>query len=207
MEQNTETIIETKPKKRNIFVIIGIVAVVLVIASAAFLGGQLLNRKGSGLSFLPIGNNPGSISLSGVFNLEPAPELPTTEPEVVGIFSERKDNTIYVQKIPMSPEGGGVIAVAGAVSAGDEAPTGPAFSTGGPIVEVVVTSETLIYVDVTPLDQQSGDSEVIQQVVEIGTLDDLSVQTMITVWGRKVGDRVIAELILYSIPVTSFSAP
>lgn len=201
MEQNVETKSNRKPGMRMIFIIIGILAGIFVIAMAAFLGGQLLNRKASGMSLMPIGNSPGSVS-SGVINIESAQEIPTTEPEVVGIFSERKDNTIFVQEIPMSPEGGGVI-----VAGGDGgASTGPAFSTGGPIVEVVVTSDTLIYVDVTQIDFQSGNTEGIQQEIEGGSLDDVNNQTMMTVWGRKVGDRVIADVILYSNPVI-FTTP
>jgi hypothetical protein len=41
----------------------------------------------------------------------------------------------------------------------------------------------------------------IQQVVAPGSLDDLTTQTMITVWGRKVGDRVIADVIAFLNPV------
>ena len=51
-----------------------------------------------------------------------------------------------------------------------------------------------------PMDTSSGPEEVsqasIQQVVREATLDELNSQMMITVWGRKDGDRIIADLLL-----------
>jgi hypothetical protein len=37
--------------------------------------------------------------------------------------------------------------------------------------------------------------------VAAGSLDDLTAQTMIMVWGRKNGDRIIADVISYSNPI------
>ena len=75
----------------------------------------------------------------------------------------------------------------------------------GPKVEIVVTNETTIYRETTALAEppsvESGETQTIQQTVEESTLDDLNSQSMVTVWGRKSGDRIIAEVLFYSNPV------
>jgi hypothetical protein len=72
---------------------------------------------------------------------------------------------------------------------------------GGPKFEVVVTAGTLVYHDVTepPARHPSGnDPRVIQQAVEEGTLDDLiPSQSLVMTWGRKSGDRIVAEVMVY----------
>jgi hypothetical protein len=75
----------------------------------------------------------------------------------------------------------------------------------GPKVEVVVTNETTVYRETTdlggPPDLKSGETETIQQTVEESTLDELNSQSMVSVWGRKSGDRIIADVVFYSNPV------
>ena len=74
----------------------------------------------------------------------------------------------------------------------------------GPKVEVVVTSETLIYCDVTAMSMEppeNNETTTVQQVVEPCTLDDLTSDTMLMVWGRKSGDRIIADVVVFSKPV------
>jgi hypothetical protein len=43
-------------------------------------------------------------------------------------------------------------------------------------------------------------SPTIQQVVQPGTLDDLGQDSMITVWGQKTGNRIIADVLVYTLP-------
>jgi hypothetical protein len=40
----------------------------------------------------------------------------------------------------------------------------------------------------------------VQQVVELSTIDDISPQSSISVWGRKAGDRIIADVIVFHSP-------
>ena len=76
----------------------------------------------------------------------------------------------------------------------------------GPKVEVVVTSATIIYQDTTDFSQaHPGENTTIQETVGEGTLDDLNSDSMIRVWGRRSGDRVIAEILYYSSPVLMMS--
>jgi hypothetical protein len=84
---------------------------------------------------------------------------------------------------------------------GDSVTGSPVGMGGGPRLEVVVTAETLVYHDTThpPARRPSGnDPREIQQTVEEGTLDDLvTSQSLIMAWGRKSGDRIIAEVLVY----------
>jgi hypothetical protein len=208
MEQNLEPEIETKPNKKKGLIIAGVIAGVIVIAAAAFIAGRFLNQRLAPTGLISVGGGEGGV-VSMAVEFSPAPELPTTAPEVSGIYAERQDNTIYVQTFSMDTgSGGGVIVSSSSVSSSDDPSvvvSGP--SNSGPKVEVVVTNDTLIYADVTPITMNPGEETTkIQQVVEPGNLDDLTTQTMITVWGRKVGDRVIADVIAYSNPVT-FTTP
>jgi hypothetical protein len=211
MEQNVEPMVEKKPGKKKVFLILGIVLGVIVIAGAAFLAGRLLNGSGSSLGLLPLAGQGGNMVSMNV-QIEPAPELPTTQPTLVGNFVERQDNSLFVQEFSMDAgaQGGVVVSsssvsVGGTSSGGVDAPSVQVVvgAADGPKVEVVVTNDTLIYKDVTPMNfsPDSGD-QVIQQVVETGSLDDLNSTTMVQVWGRQVGDRVIADVIFYSLPVT-----
>ena len=67
-------------------------------------------------------------------------------------------------------------------------------TTSGPKVEVVITGETIVYRTSYEISEIS-----VQQAVEETTLDDLNSEMMITVWGRKNGDRIIADISLLNI--------
>ena len=174
---------------------------ILVVGAAAFLAGQMLNSSVNPLGMFGLGG-PGDV-VSFAINVIPAEELPKTAPEVTGLFLERKDNTIVVSSIPLKAGGGGVVVEKGS---GGEAVSGvPADLDSGPKVEVVITNETTIYRETTdlggPPDIKSGETTTVQQTVEESTLDELNSQSMVTVWGRKSGDRIIAEVLFYSNPV------
>jgi hypothetical protein len=69
-------------------------------------------------------------------------------------------------------------------------------------VEVIVTVETIVYRENTEFSNPVvGQAFSIQQTVEESTLDDLNTQTLVTVWGRRNGDRVIADVFLYMNPL------
>ncbi len=198
MNENLQPVIEEKKPKKKAFLIVGIAAGVLILVAAAFFAGRLLNGQGTGLMF-PFGNGIGSV-LSNSIILEPAPEIPTTEAEVIGTFAERKDNTIFVEEFSMSAEGGGV---AVSVIGGDESGSGSGESTtSNPKVEIVASKNTLIYADVTSWDQLQNEVESIQQVVELSSLENITPQAFVEVWGRKVGDRVIADVIVFTNPMS-----
>jgi hypothetical protein len=181
--------------KKTIRMIGAIVALALFLAGAAFVGGRLLN--GQGLASSSSSNESGP-SLSGPngpisFDYQPAEELPQTPADVNGLFDHRQDNSLFI---------GTGMAVVG-VDANGKVDS----NSDGPAVEVIVTSQTTIYKDVT-LRQYSGGpqsagpqpGQKIQQVLEEGSLDDIGQASHITVWGKKTGDRFIADILVYSPP-------
>ena len=179
--------------KRMVF-ITGVL--VLVVGAAAFIGGRMLNNNVSPLGLFGLGGKGGVVSVS--INLIPAEELPKTPPEVTGLFVERKDKTIVVQSVSLKAGGGGMVVEKG--GGGEVQIVGG--KNDGPKVEVLITNETTIYRDTTqPGEPPSGENATIQQTVEESTLDDLNSQSMVTVWGRKSGDRIIADLLFYSNPI------
>ena len=195
---NNEQQPETKPRRTWLLLLI---PALLIVAAAAFVGGRLLNGQGAALGLSPFGFGPGAgMQMSVSLSVLPAPELPTTLPETTGTFASRKDNSIFVQEFSMSDIGGGGGVVALSVdSAGAVSSEG---AESGPKVEVLVTSSTKIYRDATDFGANPPQGDVsIQQVVEPGSLDDLKSMSMVTVWGRKNGDRIIADVISYSNPV------
>ena len=186
---------------QNKKLIVGLSILVILVGAAAFIGGRMLNGTVGpmGLGSL-LGGNGGMVSIS--VEVTPAPELPTTQPDVIGSFVDRKDKTIVIQSVPMNAgQGGGFVVVSGGEG---EAVAGSPLDNGGPKVEVVVNNETKIYIETTqPLSvpPTSGETQVLQQTVDEGSLDDLTSQSFVSVWGRKSGDRIIAETLFISNPV------
>jgi len=169
---------------KKFYIVLGVV--ILVVGFAAFIAGRMINGKigtvGRG------GPNAGRVSIS-LNDITPAPELPHTKADITGSFVERKDNIIIVQAVSFGTGVGGV--------SGDSR----LDENSGVRVEVVVTGETEVYKDVTQFPAPvNGEIHNVQQAAEEGTLDDLNSQTFITVWGRRSGDRIIANILFYSNP-------
>jgi len=194
-EQETPAPARRKPR---LGYIIGGAVLILLLAGAAFVGARLLN--GQGLPGLPSGGGPGfSLGGNGGRNVRinaddilPAKELPQTPADVRGIFDHRQDNSIFI----------GTGKVMMTVKKDQSGKVDTASSHDGPTVEVVLTSQTKIYQDVT-MKQFSGpppEGQKIQQVLEAGSGDEVGQNSMITVWGKKTGDRFIAEILVYSPP-------
>jgi hypothetical protein len=70
-------------------------------------------------------------------------------------------------------------------------------------LKVVVTDDTKIYHDVTPMGDlmTAGGTQKIQQVLEAGSLDGVTEQTSVTVWGHMDGEQLVADVILYQNPI------
>ena len=156
---------ESTMQNKKLYIGLGIA--IFLIGSAAFIAGKWING--------------GSSREDQASHVTPAPEIPTTIPELSGLLVERKDNTVILQTVSFDPGSGWRLGESNA----------PMDSSSGPRVEVIVTGETIIYRDNFEFGQYS-----IQQTVEETTLDSLDSQMLITVWGRKNGERVIAELLL-----------
>ncbi len=180
---------------KKILVIPIAILVVGLLAGAAFVGGRLLNGQGlPGLSGGPsIVTSGGKTSIRfGPGDIQPARELPQTPPDVKGVFDHRQDNSIFV--------GTGQVQVS--VSKDPSGNLQTSSSHSGPVVEVVVTTQTVIYHDTT-MEQFNGpppSGQKIQQVVEPGSLAEIGTSSLITVWGRQTGDRYIADVLVYTTP-------
>jgi hypothetical protein len=171
---------------KKLYLILGIG--ILLIGVAAFIAGRMFSRGiGSSGESGVLGNGQVFVSMN---DITPAPELPTTTPEITGLFVERDDNAVILQTVSFDAGVGGI--------AGNTSQD----SSSGPKVEVIVTVETIVYRETTEFGQPvAGQDFSIQQTVEEATLDDLNSQTMITVWGRRNGDRVVAEVLVYLNPL------
>lgn len=179
--------------KKTAFVVGGVI-LILLLAGAAFVGARLLNGQG-----LPLGGPIFSLGKGGEnsvrINLKdilPAKELPQIPADVRGLFDHRQDNSIFV--------GTGKVTIG--VKQDQSGKVETTSNHDGPVVEVVVTSQTKVYRDVT-MKQFNGpppQGQKIQQVVEDGSLDEAGQASLITVWGKKTGDRFIADVLVYSLP-------
>lgn len=188
--QTQEPPTPTPRKSKLPLIISGIVLLVLLLGGAAFVGGRLLNGEGiPGFSF--------GGARSTVQQVLPAEELPRTPADVNGIFDHRKDNSIFVGT-------GNITGSKGQDASGNVHVT---LSHDGPVIEVVVTTQTKIYKDITQ-QQYNGQSihhlldegQQVRQVVEPGTMGEMGQLSFITVWGRKSGDRYTADVLVYTPP-------
>ena len=181
--------VAAKPRRRGL-VIAGVTVLVVLLAGAAFVGGRLLNQSASGSNGITVSGGPGGEQRVTV-QLEPAKELPNSKPDVTGLFSSRKDNSIFVTQSDKFM-----------VRVNKDGSVNTQTDGNGQQLEVVVTTDTTIYKDVTQpnLNAPSGNGKVQQQVAP-GSLDEISGTTFISAWGERRGDRVIATVLVYSQPV------
>jgi hypothetical protein len=180
--------------KKTIFIIGGIIVSVFLLASAAFVGARLLNGQTlSGVGLSLFSNDGGSLRVQiNNDDIQPSTELPQTPAEIWGLYDHRKDNSIFV----------GIGNVTVDVQTDKSGNVETASNYGGPIVVVIVISQTTIYEDVTmqQFNDPPPDGQKIQQVVEPGSLDGLGASSTIAVWGKKMGNRIIADVLVYESP-------
>lgn len=152
---------------------------VLLVGASAFIAGRLLNSD--------LGQNASQVSVS--VQIVPAVELLAARPNVTGVFVERQDDSIFIETKSLGAGSG--------ISAGSRSDK----SESGPQVEVVVTSDTTIYRETTLLSRPLvRGNQSIQQTIEETTLEQLNTESTVMVWGRKSGDRIIADVLMYSEP-------
>ncbi len=184
--------IAAKPRRTGP-IIAGVVVLVVLLAGAAFVGGRLLNQpaqSGAPDGMVLSGGPAGGQTVS--LQLEPAKELPNASPDVTGLFAERKDNSIFVtigDKFMVRVDKNGTVNT-------------QTDGNGGKL-EVVVTSDTTIYKDVTQRNFGGAppSSGKVQQQVEPGSLDEIGANSFVSAWGERRGDRVIAKVLVYSQPL------
>lgn len=198
----TENVVEPAVKKprRTGLIIGGVIALVVLLAGAAFVGGQLLSQqaqpKGAGGPLVMRSGGPAggaSMTSAASVEFESAKELPATPPDVTGLFAERKDNSVFVTV------GDGTFMV----MVGEDGTVNTQTGGNGQKLEVVVTNDTLLYKDVTEMmtnGNPPADGKV-QQKVAPGAIDEIGQNSFVTAWGERRGDRLIAKVLFYSQPM------
>ena len=131
------------------------------------------------------------------FRMTPAPELPAATPVARGVLTKIDGNTLTVQEGGFNFGQDNGTPRPRPTSNGTPRPRptqGPART-----VQVIVNSDTQYYHDVTfaNLNGQPP-SGAIQQKVEKGSLDALTGNERVTVWGDQNGDQITAKVIVYS---------
>ena len=160
--------------------------VAVVVALAVLVGGALVSgvmaTSGRGGLF---NRGPGE---RPTFQIAPAAELPTAQPNVRGSVVQRADQTISVV------ERGGF---------GPNGSENEAQNSNAPQIDVVVTNDTVIYHDITRMNLNEGaPSGTIQQKLETGSLDGINPNSRISVWGDQNGQQLTAKVLVYSDPIT-----
>jgi hypothetical protein len=180
--------------KKPTFIIGGIIVSVLLLASAAFVGARLVNGQTLSRDGLNLFSSNGGSQRVQINNddIQPSTKLPQTPADIWSLYDHRKDNSIFV--------GIGNVTVDVQTDRSGNVETSSKYD--GPILEVIVTSQTTIYEDVTmqQFNDPPPDGQKIQQVVEPGTLDGLGAFSTIAVWGKETGNRIIADVLVYESP-------
>jgi len=173
-------------------IVIGLGLLALLLAGGAFMAGRLLGEGGGnpgsddGLK-VKIGTSSGNVTEVDYIRAE---ELPEEPPDSAGAFERRQDNSIFVNET-----GGGF-----ALGKGDDG-TLTVTNATGKISEVVVTTQTDVYVDLSmeTLDQAAAEG-VLRQIVEPGTVEEIGELSFVRAWGEMRGDRLLARVLLYTRP-------
>ncbi len=184
---------------RNILYIVGGVILLAIIGAGTFTAVQLLSAQNSE-GDLPAGTmifedvtddgtgNPVTVKTI----ILPAEELPKRPSEAGGVLVREIDNSYFV--------GTGSISVNVSVINGE---TSTSVDHSGPEIEVVVNRDTQFFRDVTEVSLTASESKeqtLHQEITAVSQPDQMPQGANIQVWGEKRGDRVVAELIVFSEP-------
>jgi len=177
---------------RNVWKAAGITVLVLVLAGGAYMLAWLLSGGADGGArdsgpqvTLSLGDGR-VVKAEWVWS----DKVPGTEPDVVGAYVRRQDNSIYINET----EGGFVLAK------GDDDSFSVANVTGK-IIEVVVSTETRVYVDGTydDVDASLIDGKLYQQL-KPGSAEEVGELSFVRAWGEMRGDRLISSVLVYNPP-------
>jgi hypothetical protein len=113
-----------------------------------------------------------------IIHMETAEELPDTPSILFGIVDHCQDNSVFVTQLPPLDQ----IIEQGAAEK-------------GPVIEVVVVKDTIVYRDVTSGSAKNG---IVQGEVALGLVDEIEGGNLILVWGDQRGDRVVADVLAYN---------
>lgn len=158
--------------------IIWISLAVAALLGVAYVAGRYLTGEVNPMNMLQFANGDRMTSIE----MEGSKDLPQKRALVMGSYTGRADNIIHVKEISVSMVNG--VGYAG----GDDA--------NSVLHDVLVTKNTQIFKDIT--DYSTAGQGVMQQVVEPSDLEQMGEDAFVQVWGRKSGDRVIADTICFN---------
>jgi hypothetical protein len=185
--------------KRSLLIVSGVLAIILVLASAAYVAARMLGASsgdegwGAG-NVMEIVSDDGSGPVNLKIKIKPAPELPDESSETSGVLLKRQDNSLFIGT-------GDDLDVN--VKIDDSGERQVSFDYSGTEVEVVVSRDTMIYQDVTeyvpqdPALRKSGERTVQQVIEPVDSLDEMGKNAELEVWGERSGDRIVAQVVVY----------
>ncbi|MBN1876402.1 MAG: hypothetical protein JXA33_19415 [Anaerolineae bacterium] len=121
----------------------------------------------------------------------PAPDLPTRNPDINGAVTRIIDNSLFI----------GTDNVTFSITHDEQGASQHSINYTGPEMEVLVTHNTTIYCDTNwqEIFTYSQEQGTLQQEIAPCTLADIEAQGgCLSVWGTQRGDRLIAEILLYT---------
>jgi hypothetical protein len=161
----------------------GILALVLLLGGAAFVGGQLFRQQEQAQA----SNNTQGLPRKLV---TPVAGVPASEPDARGDTTRREGNSIFI----CDPTNTMSLNLDGTVNKDGDC---------APVVEVVIGHDTVFLHDVTArqygnnVQPTPGQDLVLTQAIESGSADDISQGTAVRAWGQRAGSRIVARTILY----------
>ncbi|MCP4362363.1 MAG: hypothetical protein GY796_30525 [Chloroflexi bacterium] len=185
---------------RKILAIAGIIVLVMVLAAGAYTAVNLTAAQDEPEDDLPAGSmvfedvmddgtgNPVTVKTV----ILPAEALPKRPSEAGGVLVRQVDNSYFV--------GTGSISVNVSTVNGE---TSTAVDHSGPEIEAVTNHDTLFYRDVTDFSLTAAESKeqtFRQEIILVDQPEKMPDGATIQVWGNKSGDRIIADIIVYSEP-------
>ena len=128
-------------------------------------------------------------------NFENPDELPDGPSAVDGIFKGQTGDTISIGT-------GSIDVEVNVEQVNDQEPVmAVSASHSGPLVEVVLTAGTQVYLELTePPEPTQADLDAgemtVSRSIETGSLDDLGEDTMLQVWGSQDGGTITADVLV-----------
>jgi hypothetical protein len=190
---------------KRILMVLGGLVLLVVLVAGVFTAVRLLatpeetvtaSSGGGARVMQSVQSVDGGAPVSVQTTILPAPELPDEPTAASGIFVRREDNSIVVGTgnvdlevdVEVNPETG-------------QETTTLIPSSDGPEIEVVITHDTQVYLDVTDFTMEgpveSGEREIVQAVRRVETADEIGENMELQVWGERSGDRIIATIVVY----------
>ena len=183
---------------RKVLTILLIGVMVIVVAVGVFTAVQLITAQANGEADVPAGamvledvmddgsGNPVTVKTV----ILPAEALPERQPEVGGVLVKQEDNSYFV--------GIGSVSVSINIVNGEES---VAVDHSGPEIEVVAGRDTQFYRDITKVSftaSESKEQTLQQEIVAVAQPESISSGANFQVWGEMRGDRVTADIIVFS---------